>query len=78
MKIINGDVNLEKLILTELPDLQDVQVRGGFYCNENYLQSLKGAPTYVRGDFWCKDNRGIEITEEMIREVCDVKGKVSV
>jgi len=57
MKIVNSNIRLEALLLTELPDLQDVE---------------------IRGDFYCRNNKGIKITEEMIREVCNVKGQIYV
>ena len=57
MKIVNSNIRLEALLLTELSDLQDVE---------------------IRGDFYCRNNKGIKLTEEMIREVCNVKGEVYV
>ena len=55
-KIINGDVNLSKLHLTELFDLSDVEVTGDFYCVSNNLTSLEGAPHTVGGSFFCNSN----------------------
>ena len=55
-KIINGDVNLSKLHLTELFDLSDVEVTGDFNCNGNSLISLKGSPHTVGGNFKCSIN----------------------
>ena len=52
-KVIDGDVDLRKLYLTELLDLSDVEVTGYFTCYDNDLTSLKGAPETVGGGFDC-------------------------
>ena len=49
-------VNLSQLHLDKLPDLKHVKVLGEFNCSGNNLQSLEGAPQYVRGDFYCYNN----------------------
>ena len=51
-------------------------VGGDFSCSDNKLTSLKGAPEKVGGRFWCKNPK--KFTEEEVRAVCDVKGKVYV
>jgi len=38
---------------------------------------LFGAPETVGGDFYCYNNPG-NFTEEQVRAVCDVKGKIIV
>jgi hypothetical protein len=48
-----------------------------FNCSENNLTSLKGAPQTVGGHFFCSDNPG-KFTEEDVKAVCDVKGKIVV
>ncbi len=49
-------------------------VGNNFDCSSNYkLTSLEGAPKFVGGNFYCLRN---SFTEEQIRAVCDVKGKV--
>jgi hypothetical protein len=48
-----------------------------FYCYNNQLKSLEGSPQSVGGDFWCENNLK-KFTEEEVRKVCDVKGKVYV
>jgi hypothetical protein len=50
-------------------------VDGTFGCSFNYLTSLTGAPTIVGRDFYCGNNT-VQFTEEQVRTVCDVKGKV--
>ena len=55
-KIIEGDVNLSKLHLTELFDLSDVEVTGDFDCNNNFLTNLTGSPHTVGGYFKCSNN----------------------
>ena len=54
-KIIEGDINLDNLYLTELFDLSDVEVKGRFNCITNYLTSLKGSPHTAR-EFMCTGN----------------------
>ena len=118
-KVIQEDVDLRSLHLEKLPDfLEDVIVKGDFYCPYNSLTSLKGAPKKVGGDFYCHNNsltslegapkevggyffcsynsltsleglpkeigedlyisfaKGIYFTEEEIRKVSNIKGRV--
>ncbi len=56
-KVIRGSVDFSYQQLTELPDLSDVKVLGGFNCSYNRLQTLKGAPKYVSGNFYCSNNQ---------------------
>ena len=55
-KIIDGDVRIDNLYLTELFDLSDVEVTGVFSCRNNTLTSLIGSPHTVGQDFWCENN----------------------
>ena len=55
--VVKGDLDLSCMGLTELPNLGTVTVRGSFYCNNNQLTSLVGAPESVGGDFYCEDNQ---------------------
>ncbi len=48
-----------------------------FMCNNNKLTSLAGAPSSVGGYFYCYVN-SVKFTEEQVRAVCDVKGKIFV
>ena len=48
-----------------------------FDCSYNDLTSLAGAPKTVGGFFDSTDNP-VKFTEEQVRAVCDVKGKVYV
>jgi hypothetical protein len=50
-------------------------VVGDFYCYKTELKSLFGAPETVGGNFHCYNNPG-NFTEEQVRAVCDVKGKI--
>ncbi len=54
--VIKGNVCLREKGLTELPDLSKVSIEGSFWCNDNQLTSLKGAPQKVGGDFDCNSN----------------------
>ena len=49
----------------------------GFMCHHNKLTSLEGAPKEVGGNFDCSYNTR-RFTEEEVRAVCDVKGRVIV
>ena len=55
-KIIEGNVNLSNLHLTELFDLSDVEVTGDFSCSKNDLTSLEGSPHTVGGNYYCHNN----------------------
>ena len=55
--VIEGDVDLSRRNLTELPDLSEVIVKGCFSCDHNKLISLKGAPQEVSGSFLCNNNQ---------------------
>jgi hypothetical protein len=53
-----GVLNLSGRNLTKLPDiLKDISVGGDFYCGNNLLTSLEGAPKTVGGDFFCNSNK---------------------
>ena len=52
-------------------------VSGYFGCGNNKLTSLDGAPTYVGGSFNCRYNP-VKFTEEQVRAVCDVDGRIFV
>ena len=55
-KVIEGNVDLSNLYLTELFDLSDVEVTGMFSCINNNLTSLVGSPHTVGGWFNCINN----------------------
>ena len=56
-KVIQEDVDLSDLYLEKLPDfLEDVIVKGDFFCCNNSLTSLEGAPKKVGGGFYCYNN----------------------
>ncbi len=52
-------------------------VGGSFGCSFNKLTSLAGAPKIVDKDFHCRNNT-VQFTEQDVRAVCDVKGKIIV
>jgi len=54
-----------------------VKVGGRYNCSGCDLTSLEGAPEEVGGDFHCGKNPG-NFTEEDVRSVCKVHGKVIV
>jgi len=56
-KIITSTIKLSNLYLKELPDLSDVEAIGTFYCNNNNLTNLKGAPHTVGNNFFCHSSQ---------------------
>jgi len=52
-----------------------IEVGKSFYAHYNKLTSLEGAPKKVGGAFNCFANT-IKFTEDEVRAVCDVKGKI--
>ena len=50
------DVDLSNQKLKKLP-FRFQKVGGGFYCGDNQLTSLAGAPREVAGNFYCGDNQ---------------------
>ena len=53
---VEGYVDLSNCNLKVLP-FQFKEVTGDFYCSNNKLTSLKGAPLYVGGNFACHNNK---------------------
>ena len=51
-----GDINLSDFGLRKIP-VQFGEVGGGFFCYNNKLTSLQGAPSKVSGDFRCTNNK---------------------
>lgn len=60
--VVKGDLDLFDMGLTELPDLGTVTVRGSFFCSQNQLTSLVGAPKSVGGAFFCRFNQLTSLT----------------
>lgn len=54
--LVRGDLDLSGKQLSKLPPLQPVRVEGNFYCYNNYLSSLEGAPHAVGRGFYCYNN----------------------
>ena len=81
--LINAPKSVDGVFLcsnNKLTSLKGSSVSVGiinFDCSFNNLTSLEGAPTSVGGAFSCGFN-DIKFTEEQVRAVCDVKGKIFV
>ena len=81
--LINAPKSVDGVFLcsnNKLTSLKGSSVSVGiinFDCSFNNLKSLTGAPKTVGGDFSCGFN-DIKFTEEQVRAVCDVKGKIFV
>ena len=54
--LVPGDLDLSSKQLFKLPDLSPVEVAGNFYCYNNFLTSLEGAPHKVAKGFYCYNN----------------------
>ncbi len=62
---VNGDIKLRGKNLNRIPFNFGI-VSGGFYCTNNQLTSLEGAPNEVGGDFYCRYNP-IKFTVEDVK-----------
>ena len=71
----NYDLDLSGQNLTSLEGECPEEVNGNFDCSHNELTSLRGCPVYVSGAFFCHDNSE-QFSEEEVRQVCDVKGRI--
>ena len=71
---VKGDVELSRKGLTGIP-VQFGNVGGSFYCHDNKLTSLNGAPKEVGKDFYCYNN-AIKFTEEDVEAVSKVEGEI--
>ena len=66
--VIKGKLLLSGKELDKLPNLSRVIVEGDFFCSNNNLTDLEGAPQKVGGTFYCGDNN-ITSLEGCPREV---------
>jgi hypothetical protein len=54
---VDGDFNCSEQDLTDFKGVRFGKVVGGFYCGNNQLTSLEGAPREVGGSFYCWNNQ---------------------
>ena len=54
---VDGDFDCSAKSLTDLKGVKFGKVSGSFYCYNNQLTSLEGAPQTVSGDFYCTGNQ---------------------
>ena len=73
---VGGSFDCRKNKLTSLKGAP-ISVGQDFRCERNHLTSLEGAPISVDRDFYCANN-AVQFTEEQIRSVCDIKGRIFV
>jgi len=73
---VGEDFNCNDNHLTSLENCPKTVGRN-FDCSYNDLTSLAGAPKIVDKDFHCRNNT-VQFTEQDVRAVCDVKGKIFV
>jgi hypothetical protein len=79
-KEVGGNFDCSHNKLTSLEGAS-IEVGGNFHCSYNRLTNLEGAPKKVSGDFKCYFNPGPDgngFTEEDVRAVSNVKGKIYV
>ncbi len=57
---VKNNVNISVEIIKKLP-LKFNQVSGYFWCGNNLISSLEGAPREVGGDFYCHNNRLVSL-----------------
>ena len=65
--------------LTSLKQVDFDENVGDLNCSVNELEDLDGCPKKISGDFDCTNNPGSDglgFTEEDVRAVCKVKGKI--
>jgi hypothetical protein len=55
--LINTDFNVKLIKKVKKLPVQFGDVGGYFYCYNNQLTSLEGAPEFVGGDFYCANNQ---------------------
>jgi len=72
-----GDFNCQWNKITTLKGTPKDLGGGNFDCSGNDLSSLEGCPKYVGGHFDIRDNAR-KFTEEEVRAVCKVDGRVFV
>ena len=75
-KVIKGDFYCNNNNLKTLEN-SPKEVIGDFFCYNNQLTTLEDAPKIVGGTFNCTNNK-TQFTENDVRKVCDVKGKIIV
>ena len=54
---VDDDFDCSEQGLTDLKGVKFGKVNGSFYCENNQLTSLEGAPQTVGGNFWCHKNQ---------------------
>jgi hypothetical protein len=58
---IQGDFSCDKYLFENLLGIKFGEVKGDFFCSQNILTSLEGAPEKVEGDFFCYTNNLISL-----------------
>jgi hypothetical protein len=60
---VDGDFNCVQQNLTDFKGVAFGHIKKSFYCNNNLLTSLEGAPQTVNGSFYCGNNRLTSLKE---------------
>ena len=64
---VEGDFNCSGSGIKSLMGIRFGSVGGNFYCHNNQLTSLEGAPREVRGNFYYREN---PISDETMKLIC--------
>jgi hypothetical protein len=54
---VKGDFDCSNKKLEDFEGVKFGKVSGNFWCHDNKLTSLAGAPKVVDGNFYCRDNK---------------------
>ena len=73
---VGGDFRCSYNKLTSLQGAPS-SVGGDFSCDNNNLTSLQGAPSSVGGGFSC-DNNNKTFTQQQVKQICKVSGRIAV
>ena len=74
---VGGDFSCDNNSLTSLKGAPE-KVGGNFSCPYNPLTSLEGLPKEIGGNLWISFAKGIYFTEEEIRKVSNIKGRICI
>jgi hypothetical protein len=73
---VNRSVSFHLIDIGEFPSFINFnRVNGSFSFAHSKMITLRGCPKFVKNNFYCGGNM-IFFTEENVRRVCNVKGKI--
>ena len=75
--VVKGNFDVSDNALRNLTNAP-TKVYGDFIIDDNFITDVKDSPTLVLGDYSCRYNKLNDISSEIIRKVCNVRGKIYV